>query len=378
MQKQLFLLFISLSFFGCKEIQESPSIVQPTENSINIDYAKGFQIDTKNGFKVLTVSNPWPGSDKQYKYALVTDSTLAETIDGYDAVVKVPLSNIVVTSTTHIPSLEMLEVDDKLVGFPNLNYVSSEKIRQRIDASEIRELGKNEDINTEVLIEMSPELVVTFAVEGGNKTVSTIQKTDIPVMYNSDWTEVHPLGKAEWIKFFGVLFGKEVKADSIFNQIEKDYNNAKELAAAASKSPTVLSGAMYKDIWYLPQGDSWAAKFIEDANGDYLWKESEGVGSLSLNLESVLEKGENAEYWIGPGQFISLNQLAEAHDVYEQFKAYETGEVYTFTANKGATGGVIYYELAPNRPDLVLKDMVKILHPELLPDYELYFFRKLE
>ena len=180
----------------------------------------------------------------------------------FDAVVEVPIKNIVVTSTTHIPSLEMLGETNSLVGFPNLSYISSEETRTQIDKGKIQELGKNESINTEVLIDLNPDLVVTFAVEGNNKTVSTIQKTGIPVFYNSDWTEKSPLGKAEWIKFFGVLFNKEQKADSIFREIETEYLSAKKKAAAVSVSPTVLSGAMYKDVWYLPNGESWAAQFL--------------------------------------------------------------------------------------------------------------------
>ncbi len=135
---------------------------------------------------------------------------------------------------------------------------------------------------------------------------------------------------------------------------------------------------MFKDIWYMPQGDSWAAKFITDANGDYLWKDSNGTGSLSLNLESVIEKGHEAEIWIGPGQFTSLEEIKNTSQAYSQFKAFKNGEVYSYSMKKGPTGGVIYFELAPNRPDLVLKDHVKILHPELLPEYELYFFDKLQ
>jgi iron complex transport system substrate-binding protein len=198
------------------------------------------------------------------------------------------------------------------------------------------------------------------------------------VIYNSDWTENHPLGKAEWIKFFGALVNKEKEADSIFSEIENNYNIAKALAAQVMTKPTVLIGAMYKDIWYLPQGDSWAARFIQDANGEYLWKESKGTGSHSLNLETVLEKGKEAQYWIGPGQFTSFEQMNEMHTVYSEFEAFQQRKIYSFTTIKGATGGVLYYELAPNRPDIVLKDIIKILHPRLLPEHKLYFFSLLE
>ena len=219
---------------------------------------------------------------------------------------------------------------------------------------------------------------MSFAVDGSNKTIDNIQKAGIPVIYNADWTEKHPLGKAEWIKFFGALFGKQKEADSIFKVIELEYFAAMELARKAKTKPTVLSGAMYKDVWYMPQGDSWAAQFIADANGEYLWKETEGTGSLSMSLESVLDKGKDADFWIGPGQFVTVAQFEEAHPVYTEFRALKNGNVYTFTANKGETGGVLYYELAPNRPDIVLKDIIKILHPELLPDHQLYFFTQVE
>ena len=376
MQKICSLLFVAFLFVCCKNDPEKTDL--PTSTATAIKYAQGFEIENFDTHKVLTISNPWPGADKTYTYLLKKQDVNLGNEASYDGVVQIPVQNIVVTSTTHIPSLEMLEVENTLVGFPNLKYISSEKTRNLIDNGAIKELGKNEDINTEVLIDLSPDVVVTFAVEGGNKSVSTIQKMGIPVIYNSDWTETHPLGKAEWIKFFGALFDKEQEADQIFSEIEENYIAAKELASQASTMPTVLSGAMYKDIWYMPQGDSWAAQFIADAHGEYLWKDSEGTGSISLNLESVLEKGKQADVWIGPSQFTSLEQMNETHSVYGEFEAFKQQNVYSFTNIKGATGGVLYYELAPNRPDIVLKDIIKMIHPQLLPEHEFYFFSLLK
>lgn len=371
-------LLIGLSLCACKE-KEDPSPVQALDSiDTEIRYANGFQIERSEELTILTITDPWPGSEESFRYALTPSPEKLADPGSFDAVVKTPVNNLVVTSTTHIPSLEMLESENSLVGFPNLDYISSEKTRKSIDAGNIKELGKNEDINTEVLIDLQPDVVVTFAVSGGNKSVVTIQNTGIPVLYNADWVETHPLGKAEWIKFFGALFEKEAEAARIFNEIEERYNRVKKIALSSVSRPTILSGAMYKDVWYLPQGDSWAARFIKDANGDYLWSDTEGTGSLSLNLEAVLEKGQNAEFWIGPGQFTKFAQMEESHSVYAEFAAFKNQKVYSFTTRKGPTGGVLYYELAPNRPDIVLQDIIKILHPELLPDHELYFFRELE
>lgn len=375
----LILLFIPIfTFVSCKNESEKPvEIVVQAKDSVDIKYANGFEIENFGGYKVMTLKTAWPGTEKVFKYALVEKNQSLPSGD-YDAVVEVPLKRIVVTSTTHIPSLEMLGVQDAMVGFPNLEFISSEITRKNIEEGKVRELGRNEDINTEILIDLSPDVVVGFAVDGNNSAFRTLEKAGIPVLYNSDWTENSPLGKAEWIKFFGALFNKEKEADSIFKHIESEYLVAKTIAATATNIPTVISGAMYKDVWFMPQGESWGAQFITDANGNYLWKDSKGTGSLSLNLESVLEKGHEADIWIGPGQFTSLDEIENASQAYTQFKAFKNGQVYSYSMKKGPTGGVIYFESAPNRPDLVLLDHIKMMHPELLPEYKLYFFDKLQ
>lgn len=378
-QNTLFRFLIILLFVSCKnEPKKITETGTSTQEEVAIKYAEGFEITNFENYKTITLKNPWPGSNRTFTYALIKKGAELPNDEKFDAVVEIPVKRIVVTSTTHIPSLDALGEIDALIGFPNLDYISSENTRARISNGNIKEIGKNQDLNTEILLDLSPDAVVGFAVDGKNSTLTTLQNAGIPVLYNSDWTEATPLGKAEWIKFFGALFDKEKMADSIFRNIEKDYLAAKEIASHAQKSPSVISGAMFKDIWYMPQGESWGAKFIEDANGDYLWKDSKGTGGLSLNLESVLEKGSDAEVWIGPGQFTSMEELRNASQAYSQFKAFKNGEVYTYNLKKGEKGGSIYFELAPNRPDLVLKDFIKILHPELLPYHTLYFYSKLQ
>ncbi|WP_340198961.1 ABC transporter substrate-binding protein [Ascidiimonas sp. W6] len=360
--------------------QQAESNIQSSEIN-TITHAKGFQIRKEGDLTVLTVSSPWPESNQTFTYALIDKSKLAFiTLDAnaYDAIIGVPIEKIVVTSTTHIPILEALGVENTLVGFPDSHYISSKKTRALIDNGLVKELGKNEALNTEVLIDLEPELVVGFSINNNNKAYETIQKSRIPVVYNGDWIEHSPLGKAEWMKFFAAFFQKEHLADSLFSVIEKEYLKAKDIASAFKNKPTVLSGAMYKDIWYLPSGDSWAAKFIEDANAQYLWNDSKGTGSLSLNFESVLDKGQTANFWIGPGQFISYDQMRSTNDHYTRFDAFKTKKVYTYSSVKGETGGLLYYELAPNRPDLVLKDLISIFHPEALPDYKPSFFKPLQ
>jgi iron complex transport system substrate-binding protein len=378
MQKILFIALLFLFFISCKEQKDDKILTNHSKYSTSINYAKGFDIAYRDGYKVITVKNIWPGSEKEFRYALIKKGHLLEMPESFDEIITIPINEIVVTSTTHIPSLEMLEVDTTLVGFPSLDYISSQKTRKRINQGFIKELGKNEDLNTESLLDLNPDVIVGFAIDNHDKTLKTIKKTGIPLVYNGDWTESSPLAKAEWIKFFAAFYDKDTLANRLFSNIENEYLNAKKIAFNAKSKPTVLSGAMYKDIWYLPQGKSWAAQFIADANGDYLWKETKGTGSHSLSLESVLEKAEHAEIWIGPSYYTNLVQLKKAHAVYQYFDSFKNKKVYSFTNKVGETGGLIYFELAPNRPDIVLKDIIKILHPELLPNHKFYFFDQLK
>jgi iron complex transport system substrate-binding protein len=282
----------------------------------------------------------------------------------------------VVTSTTHIPALDALGVLDKLVGFPNTQYISSVAARKLINNGSIQELGKNESLNFEMLIDLSPDVVVGFGIDGTNKALNNIKKSGIPVLYNSEWLEQHALGRAEWIKFFGFLFKKEAVANKIFNKIKEDYFQAKNLAAKATNTPSVLSGMPYKDTWYLPYANSWAAQFFEDANAAYLWSDKKGKGSLTLNFESVLERAKNADFWIAVADYTNKQQLLNSNAHYEQFKMFNDNSVY-LSNKKGETGGLLFYELAPSRPDLILKDLIKIFHPELLPNHTLIFYDQL-
>ena len=348
-------------------------------NKTTIKYAKGFDIVEKNGNKKLIIKSAYKGFNEIYEYTVYKKS-LSKNLNNLDKkIIQVPVKEIIVTSTTHIPMVELLEEEKSIVGFPFSKYVSSEKTRQLIDLGKIKEIGKENDLNTEILLDLQPELIVGYSVSSADKSLSTIQKSGINVIYNGDWLEETPLGRAEWIKFFGVLFDKEQLADSIFNGIENNYLEAKKIALKSTKQQTVLSGAiMSKDIWDLPAGDSFVAQFLEDANVNYLWKNTKGKGSLSLSFESVFEKGINADYWIAPGYFSSKEQMLSSNKLYEKFNAFKEDKIYSPSIKKGKTGGIIYYELSPTRPDLVLKDIIKITNPELLPNYKFTFFEKMK
>lgn len=376
--KTLLFVFIAVIFLSCKGEKQSSPTQESEGEPIEVVYAKGFSLTQYDGYKILIINDPWPDADITYRYLLVEEEEKLPPNLKVEQKINIPVEKIVVTSTTHIPSLEVFNKENTLEGFPGLDYISSERTRELINQNEITELGKNEAINTEVLISLEPELVVGFAVNGNNDTYETIQRSGIPVIFNGDWTEDSPLGKAEWIKFFGALYNRSDEAEEFFENLVQEYEEARKLAQTSSEKPTVLSGSMYKDQWFVPYGNSWNATFIEDSNASYIYKDTRGSGSIALAFETVLSDAQDVDFWVSPGQFKSFEQLMKSSSHYSQFKAVRQQNVYTYSNSTGETGGVLFYELAPTRPDIVLKDLISIFHPHLLPDHKATFFKPLE
>jgi iron complex transport system substrate-binding protein len=371
----LFLFLISI--FGCQKSSEnSKKTNYISANSTH--YAKGLEIFKHRGFSIVKILNPWPDAKQSFTYILQEKNGIIPDSLKQFTIIPIPLQSIVVTSTTHIPALELLGIENTLVGFPDTDYISSAKTRKLIDAGKVREVGNNESLNTEVLMDMKPDLIVSFGLNSNNPTLDNLQKSGLKVLFNGDWTEQSPLGKAEWIKFFGALYGLDSKANAIFNTIKKEYSNTLKLAKKAKLRPTVLSGAMYEGQWYVPQGESWAALFLKDSKSNYLWSNTKGTAASSIPFEVVLEKAKEAQYWIAPGNFNSLKQMTDKNPHYNQFASFKNKKVYSYAKNVGAKGGIVYFELSPTRPDLVLKDLIRIFHPELLPNHQLFFFSKLD
>ena len=373
----LFSIFLLIGIISCKKEPNPNKQIHKSTNKQSIKYATGFEIEDYPNYKKLIIKSSYPDATETQTAIFVKPfKKYADFSDGKHVFYK-PIDSIVVTSTTHIPMLELLQEEQSLVGFPNTKYISSPKTRVLIENGKIQELGKEQNINTELLLNLKPELVVGFSMSSNNKMFSNIEKAGIPVLLNGDWLEKTPLGRAEWIKFFGLIYGKEKQADSIFKSIETEYLRAKKIALQAIAKPKVLSGAMYKDKWNLPAGNSYGAQFLKDANVNYPWQNSKGNGSLSLSFEVVYNKAKDADFWLNPSFFNSYQQLADANPHYTQFDAFKNKKIFNVMNKKGKTGGILYYELAPMQPHIVLKDIIKTVHPELLDVYKPFYLEKI-
>jgi iron complex transport system substrate-binding protein len=344
-----------------------------------LKYAKGFSVSFKEKIKQVEILQPYQGATTHHTYWLVPKDEPVPTHDPSIKIICTPIETIVCTSTTHIPLLDYLDKTDALIGFPTTDYISSEKMRERINAGRVAELGVDKGLDIEKLATLNPGLVMAYTMTSDYGQFKKIEDLKIPVVINAEYLEKHPLGRAEWIKLMALLFNKEKEADSIFSAIEKSYFATKAIAeASTTEKPSALSGIVYGDAWFMPGGQNYAARLLEDAGFNYLWGGDSSTGFLQISFEAVYEKASKADYWIGVGSYASLAEISQADPRYARFKAFETHQVYTYDARTGAKGGNEFLELGYLRPDLILSDLVKIGNPTLLPDHTLFFHRKLE
>lgn len=341
----------------------TPSLEKNADTIITdeVRYAKAFHFEKNDSTEYLVIDEPWPNAIEKKRYKL------GEVYN-----------KVVCTSTSHLPYFEMLGMEEVVIGFPNLKYISSQTFIERAQQGLLTDLGPDGGMNMELLLSLDPDVVVAFDMGGESTTLDKIEESNIPVLYNSDFLEQTPLGRAEWIKFFGALLNKRQEADSIFRAIEEEYLRLQTLAEKANVKPTILSGVVYGDTWFLPGGNNWAATFFKNAGGEYLWEPDTTSGWLELSFEAVYETGNDADFWIGTSTINSRNELLGQDARYADFAPFGAGEVYNYSKKIGPNGGYDFFESGYSRPDLVLSDLIKILHPEMLPEYETYYFQKLE
>ncbi len=376
--KHLALAFISLILFSCNTKNDSgQDQSRVASENLRLSYAQGFEVTYTEGATWVKVPKPYQGAEKGFTYLLVDKGSEIPEHEADVQVIEVPIDKIVCTSTTHIPLLDYLNETNALVGFPTTDYISSAKMRPRIDSGDVTELGVDKEMNLELLVSTDPDMVMAYTMSSDFGQYKQIQEVDIPVIINAEYLEPHPLGRAEWIKFMALFFNKETMADSVFNAIEAQYNNLKASVKDLEDKPSVLSGVVYGDTWYMPGGDNYASKIIDDAAGYYLWAEDSTSGYLELSFEAVYERAHTADYWIGVGSYKSLDGMKNSDNRYADFEAFKKGNVYTYDARKGAKGGSEFLELGYLRPDLILDDLIKILHTDSLGNEDLFFHGRL-
>ena len=344
-----------------------------------LDYAQGFTVEYHDTFKVVTVTNPWPDANQTFQYVLVQCGTTAPTDYPDAAVIEIPVKRMVVMSTSYLTQLDDMGLLDRLVGLDAFAYTSNPRVREMIDAGKLVEIAPSgTEVDVEKALDLQPDVIMTYSSGVTQYDLHPAMiEAGLPVVINGDWMESTPISRAEWIKFMALFFNTEGQADDLFNQTITRYQDAATLAANVSKRPTVMSDTPYEGTWYLPGGQSFTAQLIKDAGGDYIWGDDSTTGTLSLDFESVFEKAQDADFWINVFGYKNLSDLTAADERLGNFNAFKTAQVYANDAH-GTGFGTELYETGVEHPDAVLIDLVKIFHPDLLPDHELYYYRQMK
>lgn len=344
-----------------------------------VQYATGFTIEYFPHYKLVTVNNPWADAAAPIQYLLVPCG--APVPDGYgDAIViETPIQSLVTMSTTYLPYLVEFGLLDALVGVDNGQFATTTAVAEKFNAGELVEIGSDSSVNVEQAIALDPDLIMTYASGFPEYDAHPkLEEAGLQVALNADFLETNPLGRAEWGKFIATFFNAEATADAWFNEVAAEYNTLTALADTAATNPTVLTQTPYEGTWYVPGGQSFAANLLSAAGASYPWADDPTTGSLYLDFETVYDQAANADFWLDVGFFGSLADLQAADERYADFAAFQNGRVYNNDNIIGPNGGIDYYESGAANPHIVLADLIKILHPELLPDHELVYYRLMD
>ena len=353
---------------------------EPRAKSGNV-YAEKFSITSYNGYTSLTIRDPWQGAKnvEQVFYLVKRGEKVPDRVDP-GMVIQVPLHNVVCMSTTWLAMISALGKEGSIKGISGTSLVYSEKIRQKIADGSISEVGYEDNINKELIVTISPDIIFTYGVGSESAGyVGKIREMGYRILYIADYLENDPLAKAEWIKVFGALFSMESLSDSLFRSIEREYLDLKSyLSSVISYRPKVLLGLPWKDTWYISPGNSFMSKLVLDAGGDYLWADTESDVSMPYGIESVYSRALNADFWLNSGSARTRKEIIGMDKRLGDLPPYKTGNIFNNNRRMSPNGGNDYWESGSVLPQVILRDIASILHPELFEDHELFFYRKVD
>ncbi len=360
-------LFVALALIACAQGTRNKGSETVAEGkTLSLKYAEGFTLTEFDGYKRLTVRDPRTEGGKHACYYLVEDEGQETPADGLR--IRIPLRSLASASVTHVAFLDSLGELESLKGFCSPGLLYNAELRKRWEAGRMVDLGDPFRIGVETCLNLKPEVLMLSGMNASDPNVERIAAAGIVVLYNNEWMESSLLGRAEWIKFMGALYGKEALADSLFDEVEAGYLSLRERAAAKQERPELMTGSDFRGTWYVPPGNSFMAELFADAGANYCFASEQASGSIPLTVESALLHFAKAEVWLNCN-FDSREELLAANSHYALFTPFKEGKIYNFNRRRLPSGANDFWEGAVLRPDLLLADVIAILHPELIPQH---------
>ena len=364
---------------------------QEAGDTVVFKYATQLSIVRHKDYTEVVVKNPWKEGKILHSYLLVPDSIDPQDISltSYHSpltstIVRTPLRRSVMFTTVHCAMLMSFGCEQSIAGVADLKYIKIPWIHEQVKAGRITDVGEGMSPVVEKIIDQRPDALFLSPFENSGG-YGRLEEIGIPIIECAEYMEPSPLARAEWLRFYGMLFGCEARADSLFAVVDSSYNALKALAGnhkvqsskfKAQSSSTVLLDKVTGSVWYVPGGRSTIGQMIQDAGGDYPWADDDHSGSVSLPFEAVLEKAGEADVWLfrySSDHDITPAELLSEHHGYDQFKAFRSGEIYGCDVERS-----LFYEESPFRPDWLLGDYIHILHPDIPNLPPLRYYKKVK
>lgn len=373
-------LSLLISFSSCQNQTKKNQTAEGNEQvasfveKVNPVYAEGYKVKYIENGCLVDIQDPQNLNSQSFHYALVTRGAKALNIpEGYIEI-EVPIRSVICMTSLQLSNFIKLGELDKVVGITSSRHLFNKEMKQRLESGKTHKIGIEGNFDNEVIMGVNPEAILISPFKRGG--YEALKEVGIPLIPHLGYKEMTPLGQAEWMKFIGLLTGTESKANKKFAEIEKKYNDLKALTTKVSRRPKVFSGEFRGGNWYAVGGKSFLAQLFKDAGGDYFMKDDTHSGGVVLDFETVYSQAAESEYWrivnSYQGKF-SYDVLKDEDERYADFKAFkDKGVIYCNMREKP------FYESMPTEPEVILADLIKIFHPDLLPDYEPVYYELLK
>lgn len=374
MKINILLLFtLILVLFSCGN--QPPKQIKPDSNQ----FAHGFHIVRMGEITRLDVFNPWENARNFiYSYYLIPKGIAIPDSLASRAIIRTPVEKVVVLSTTHIGFIQKLGLESTIIGVSGKDFVSNPIVRKGIEEGLVHDVGYDQNLNYELLLQLNPDLVMAYGIGADVAAhLSKMKDLNIPVVINAEYLEETPLGRAEWLLFMGSFYNQNDHAQQVFNEIIMDYDSMKKMVSESNHKPLILSGLPYKDNWWVPGGKSYMANLIADAGGDYIWKDNPSRESFVVSLENAIMKATQADLWINTGQTNSIQDILESDERFQIIPALQKKMVYNDNKQMNPTGGNEVWETGAANPQYLLRDLIHIFHPEIKSDSAFHYYQKL-
>jgi iron complex transport system substrate-binding protein len=378
------LILVSLSplFSGCSRNNSgTPSFQDKSMQIIKpVRYAKGFNIRSDGKNVLITVLNPWQNAQRvEYSYLLSDTLQKSGILDENHCLIKTPVSRVICLSTTHIGFISFLNETGSIVGVSGKNFVANEKLQDKIRQDQLPDVGYDENLNFELILKLKPDVVFAYGVTGSiTNTVRKLNEMGVPTILIAEYLEEEPMAKMEWVKVFGALYDRSCMADEKFDTADSKYQHLRRLAAGTNKKPAVLLGLPWHGNWFISGGRSYVARLIEDAGGEYIFKHLDFKDSRPVALEQVYERALGADFWLNTGDAPGIKDLFSVDDRFRNLPCIKRDQIFNNNSRITPAGGNDIFESGVTEPEIILSDLIYILHPQLLPSHQLKYYRKLQ